>query len=55
VCVDERSEDRTKLLEKIWKLLEGSGVALDESHYNALLRSHVENGHDFSPSEFLSW
>ena len=30
-------------------------MALDESHYNALLRAHVENGHEFSPSEFLAW
>jgi leucine-rich PPR motif-containing protein, mitochondrial len=27
---------------------------MDISHYNALLRVYLENGHQFSPSEFLS-
>ena len=55
VCADERPEDRTLLVQRFWNLLEKTGVALDESHYNALLRAHVENGHEFSPSEFLAW
>lgn len=31
-----------------------SGVPLDISHYNALLRVYLENDHHFSPSEFLA-
>lgn len=30
------------------------GVKLDVSHYNALLRVHIENEHHFSPTEFLA-
>lgn len=31
-----------------------SGVPLDISHYNALLRVYLENEHHFSPLEFLA-
>jgi leucine-rich PPR motif-containing protein len=55
VCVDAQPEERTKIVERVWKLLEETGVTLDVSHYNALLRAHVENDHQFSPTQFLDW
>jgi leucine-rich PPR motif-containing protein, mitochondrial len=30
-----------------------AGVPMDISHYNALLRVYLENGHQFSPANFL--
>lgn len=52
---DERPTDRTQRALELWKLLEDKKVALDVSHYNALLRIHVENEHNVSPTDFLSW
>ena len=35
--------------------MEASDMHLDVSHYNALLKVHLENDHEFSPTEFLAW
>ncbi|XP_059481411.1 leucine-rich PPR motif-containing protein, mitochondrial isoform X2 [Neocloeon triangulifer] len=51
---EEHPEVRTKLVQEIWNTLESLGVPMDISHYNALLRVYLENGHKFEPSEFLS-
>jgi pentatricopeptide repeat protein len=53
--VDERPLKRTQLSMDIWKRFEDAKVGLDVSHYNALLRAHLDNGHSFSPTEFLAW
>ncbi|CAB3371624.1 Hypothetical predicted protein [Cloeon dipterum] len=50
---EEHPEVRTKLVQNIWNTLESLGVPMDISHYNALLRVYWENGHQFSPTEFL--
>lgn len=34
--------------------IRSTGIPLDISHYNALLRVYLENEHKFSPTEFLS-
>lgn len=31
-----------------------TGVPMDISHYNTLLRVYLENNHKFSPTEFLA-
>uniref|UniRef100_T1HC17 PPR_long domain-containing protein n=1 Tax=Rhodnius prolixus TaxID=13249 RepID=T1HC17_RHOPR len=51
---EESPEVRTRLVNEIWETLEKIGVALDISHYNALLRVYLENEHNFSPTDFLS-
>lgn len=52
---DERPEDRVQLTLELWELLETLKVPLDTSHYNALLKSHMENEHDVAPMEFVTW
>ncbi|XP_071440491.1 leucine-rich PPR motif-containing protein, mitochondrial [Hetaerina americana] len=50
---EEKPEVRTKLVQKIWETIDGLGIPMDISHYNALLRVYLENQHEFSPAEFL--
>lgn len=51
---EELPETRTALVQEIWKTLNSLSVAMDVSHYNALLRVYLENEHSFSPAEFLA-
>ncbi|XP_054742086.1 leucine-rich PPR motif-containing protein, mitochondrial [Anastrepha obliqua] len=51
---EEMPEVRTALVQEIWKTLNVLNVAMDISHYNALLRVYLENEHPFSPTEFLA-
>ena len=46
---------RAQLTQEVWGLLEASDTYLDVSHYNMLLKVHLENDHEFSPTEFLAW
>ncbi len=55
LLTDELPERRTQQALRVWKLLKDCGVKLDSSHYNALLMVQVENGHNFSPTDFLAW
>ena len=51
---DEKASVRSELSEKIWEYLQNSGVPLDSSHYNALLKNRLDNEvPNFQPSEFL--
>ncbi len=49
----ENSENRTKLVQEVWKTMETLNVPFDISHYNALLRVYLENEYKFNPTEFL--
>ncbi|XP_055597632.1 leucine-rich PPR motif-containing protein, mitochondrial [Uranotaenia lowii] len=51
---EELPEVRTALVQEIWKTLNSLNVAMDISHYNALLRVYLDNEHSFSPTEFLA-
>lgn len=51
---EELPEIRTGLVQEIWKTLNKLNVAMDVSHYNALLRVYLENEHQFSPTKFLA-
>ncbi|XP_052899073.1 leucine-rich PPR motif-containing protein, mitochondrial [Anopheles moucheti] len=51
---EELPEVRTTLVQEIWKTLKNLNVAMDVSHYNALLRVYLDNEHPFSPTEFLA-
>ncbi|XP_055641196.1 leucine-rich PPR motif-containing protein, mitochondrial [Toxorhynchites rutilus septentrionalis] len=51
---EELPEVRTALVQEIWKTLQSLNVAMDISHYNALLRVYLDNEHSFSPTEFLT-
>uniref|UniRef100_A0A182NB72 Very long-chain specific acyl-CoA dehydrogenase, mitochondrial n=1 Tax=Anopheles dirus TaxID=7168 RepID=A0A182NB72_9DIPT len=51
---EELPEVRTALVQEIWKTLKNLNVAMDVSHYNALLRVFLDNEHPFSPTEFLA-
>ncbi|XP_053666609.1 leucine-rich PPR motif-containing protein, mitochondrial [Anopheles marshallii] len=51
---EELPEVRTALVQEIWKTLKNLNVAMDVSHYNALLRVYLDNEHPFSPTEFLA-
>ena len=47
---------RTEMAMGFWRTLESTpGLSLDVSHYNTLLKVHLDNGHAFSPTEFLAW
>ena len=47
----EQPTTRSTLVSKIWGLLETKAVPITVNHYNALLRVHLENGHQFAPEE----
>ncbi|CAG7724718.1 unnamed protein product [Allacma fusca] len=49
----ESPENRTKLVQEVWKTMESLNVPVDISHYNALLKVYLENEHNFIPAEFL--
>ncbi|XP_058819809.1 leucine-rich PPR motif-containing protein, mitochondrial [Topomyia yanbarensis] len=51
---EELPEVRTALVQEIWNTLNSLNVAMDISHYNALLRVYLDNEHHFSPTEFLA-
>ena len=53
VLDQEQPTTRSALVSKIWGLLETKAVPITVNHYNALLRVHLENGHQFAPEEVL--
>ena len=69
VLVDLSPEDRTKLLTEtlstfrqvcfpqktdlLCRLLQIEGLTFDVSHYNAILKVHLENGNNVAASDFL--
>ena len=53
VLDQEQPTTRSTLVSKIWGLLESKAVPITVNHYNALLRVHLENGHQFAPEEVL--
>ncbi|XP_068242472.1 LOW QUALITY PROTEIN: leucine-rich PPR motif-containing protein, mitochondrial-like [Palaemon carinicauda] len=54
LLTEELPEVRNKLVQEVWDTLIRFSIPLDISHYNTLLRVYIENGHEFSPIEFLS-
>ena len=55
ILVDVEPSERTPKALDFWKFLEDSECELNPSHYNCLLKVHLENEHTFSPADFLSW
>lgn len=53
LMADEESEERTRIANDIWSLLDSKGTKIDVSHYNALLNAYLENGHSFDPVQVL--
>ena len=54
LLVDEQPAKRDQLVDEIWSTLKSRiDVKLDISHFNALLKVHVENGRDLDPLSFL--
>ena len=49
----EQPSSRSSLVSTIWALLEKKGITVTVVHYNALLRVHLENSHQFQPEEVL--
>ena len=49
----EQPSSRSSLVSTIWGLLEKKGIPVTVVHYNALLRVHLENSHQFQPEEVL--
>jgi pentatricopeptide repeat protein len=54
VLDQEQPAARSALVSRLWGLLEAKGIAVTATHYNALLRVHLENGHRFEPEEVLA-
>eukprot|EP00090_Calanus_glacialis_P034548 TRINITY_DN5817_c0_g1_i1.p1 TRINITY_DN5817_c0_g1~~TRINITY_DN5817_c0_g1_i1.p1 ORF type:complete len:1542 (-),score=471.24 TRINITY_DN5817_c0_g1_i1:80-4384(-) len=54
VLVDIDRESRIKLAETYANVLKKNGVEFDVSHYNALLRVHLENQNPVAASDFLA-
>lgn len=52
---DLKADQRQKLVTEMWAFFEKMGIALDTSHYNALLKAQLENENDFVPTDFLAW
>ncbi|XP_054722913.1 leucine-rich PPR motif-containing protein, mitochondrial-like [Uloborus diversus] len=52
--IDELPEQRIRLADEVWQMLQSYGVQFEVAHYNSRLRLYVENGHDFSPGEILA-
>lgn len=52
--VDLSREERCEFLERVEKVLKTAGVEYDVSHYNALLKVHMENESSVTASDFLS-
>jgi len=50
----EQPSARSELVSAIWGLLEKKGITVSVLHYNALLRVHLENGHQFIPDQVLN-
>ncbi|XP_048060556.1 leucine-rich PPR motif-containing protein, mitochondrial [Megalobrama amblycephala] len=46
--------ERTELAQRIWDKLQELGVTYDVSHYNALLKTYLQNEFKFSPTDFLA-
>ena len=53
VLDQEQPSSRSSLVSTIWSLLEKKGITVTVVHYNALLRVHLENSHQFQPEEVL--
>jgi len=54
VLVDLSPDDRTKLLsETLSTFRQVEGLTFDVSHYNAMLKVHLENGNNVAASDFL--
>ncbi|XP_055339824.1 leucine-rich PPR motif-containing protein, mitochondrial-like [Paramacrobiotus metropolitanus] len=51
---DLKPVDRIKLTTELWDRLVASQTRLDISHYNALLKVHLENNYHFDPTAFLA-
>lgn len=51
---NELPEERTKLLVKLWMLLQSSAVDLGISHYDALLKAYANNNFAIEPEQFLA-
>ncbi|XP_051945899.1 leucine-rich PPR motif-containing protein, mitochondrial [Xyrauchen texanus] len=46
--------ERTELAQRIWEKLQELGATYDVSHYNALLKTYLQNEFKFSPTDFLA-
>ncbi|XP_051504192.1 leucine-rich PPR motif-containing protein, mitochondrial-like [Myxocyprinus asiaticus] len=46
--------ERTELAQCIWDKLQEHGATYDVSHYNALLKTYLQNEFRFSPTDFLA-
>ncbi|XDV50148.1 hypothetical protein PO909_019252 [Leuciscus waleckii] len=46
--------ERTELAQRIWDKLQELGSTYDVSHYNALLKTYLQNEFKFSPTDFLA-
>ncbi|KAI7805611.1 leucine-rich PPR motif-containing protein, mitochondrial [Triplophysa rosa] len=46
--------ERTELAQRIWDKLQELGAPYDVSHYNALLKTYLQNEFKFSPTGFLA-
>ena len=52
--VDTPKVQRQEYVESWWKTMQDMQVPLDISHYNTLMRVHMDNDKEFSPTDFLS-
>ncbi|XP_053214443.1 leucine-rich PPR motif-containing protein, mitochondrial-like [Panonychus citri] len=51
--LESTKEDRNRLIDTVWSLLESKSAPLDISHYNALLNVYIDNEYSIDPSKFL--
>eukprot|EP00092_Neocalanus_flemingeri_P006880 GFUD01007426.1.p1 GENE.GFUD01007426.1~~GFUD01007426.1.p1 ORF type:complete len:1519 (+),score=489.48 GFUD01007426.1:137-4558(+) len=54
VLVDIHRDNRTLLVDRYSNILKKNGVVFDVSHYNAVLRVHLENQNTLAASDFLA-
>lgn len=54
LLLELKPEDRIKFTNELWNLFTSKNSHLDISHYNALLKVHLENGYQFDPTLILA-
>ncbi|GAB1609607.1 leucine-rich PPR motif-containing protein, mitochondrial-like [Argonauta hians] len=50
---DEHPKFRSEITQQVWDKFQKYGLQMEVTHYNALLRNHLQNRHSFEPSQFL--
>lgn len=51
---EEAPSARANLVQKLWTTLEKLNIAFDINHYNALLKTHLDNNYSIKPEKIIA-